>query len=181
MNFSLGKKLGLGFGIVLALMLMSALLTYLKTNTMRVKQDQALADTLAKPLGEMADSFESVLQKSQADLDKGMHSLNQALLWTAVVELGIGALVAIFLSRSIAARLKRLTQMIQDIAEGEGDVTKRLETSTGFGNDELGEVGRLFNIFMDKLQEILRGIAAQTSKLAAASQQLLESNQQITV
>ena len=181
MNFSLGKKLGLGFGIVLALMLMSALLTYLKTNTMRVKQDQAFADTLAKPLGEMADSFESVLQKSQADLDKGMHSLNQALLWTAVVELGIGALVAIFLSRSIAARLKRLTQMIQDIAEGEGDVTKRLETSTGFGNDELGEVGRLFNIFMDKLQEILRGIAAQTSKLAAASQQLLESNQQITV
>jgi hypothetical protein len=91
MNFTLSKKLGLGFGIVLALMLVSVLLTYLKTNSMRVKQDQAFADTLAKPLGEMADSFESVLQKSQTDLDSGMHSLNQALLWTAVVELGRGS------------------------------------------------------------------------------------------
>lgn len=181
MNLSLGKKLGFSFGIVLALMLMSAFLTYLKTNAMREKQDKAFAETLAKPLGEMADSFESVLQKSQADMDNGMHSLNKGLAATAAVELGIGAFVAIFLSRSIAARLKKLTQMIQDIAEGEGDVTKRIEASSSFGNDELGEVGRLFNIFMDKLQEILRGVAAQSQKLATASRLLLESSEQITV
>ena len=74
----------------------------------------------------------------------------------------------------------RLTQMIQDIAEGEGDVTKRLEAAGTFGNDELGEVSRLFNVFMDKLQEILRGVAAHTHKLTSASQQLLEASAQIT-
>ena len=40
-----------------------------------------------------------------------------------------------------------------------------------FGNDELGEVSRLFNLFMDKLQEILRGVVAHTHKLSTASQQ----------
>jgi len=82
--------------------------------------------------------------------------------------------------RAISDSLGRLTRMIQNIAEGEGDVTKRLEIAGDFGNDELSEVGRLFNIFMDKLQELLRRVAAQTHKLAGASQQLLEASQQIT-
>jgi methyl-accepting chemotaxis protein len=82
--------------------------------------------------------------------------------------------------RTISHSLNRLTHMIHDIAEGEGDVTKRLEAAGGIGNDELGEVSRLFNLFMDKLQEILRGVAAHTAKLATASQQLLDAGEQIT-
>ncbi len=85
------------------------------------------------------------------------------------------------LVRTISRSLSRLTQMIHDIAEGEGDVTKRLEVAVGFGNDELGEVSRLFNLFMDKLQEILRGVVAHTQKLATASQQLLDASEQITI
>ncbi len=85
------------------------------------------------------------------------------------------------LVRAIAQSLRRLTQMIQNIAEGEGDVTTRLEAAGGFGHDELGEVSRLFNLFMDKLQEILRGVSGHTQKLSRASQQLLEASQQITV
>ncbi|MGD0908763.1 MAG: methyl-accepting chemotaxis protein, partial [Candidatus Acidiferrales bacterium] len=120
-------------------------------------------------------------QKSQGDLDSGMRSLNLALALTALAELSIGAFVAVFLSRSIATRLSRLTQMIQNIAEGEGDVTKRLEVAGAFDNDELGEVSRLFNVFMDKLQELLRGVVSHTHKLTAASQQLLEASEQITI
>jgi methyl-accepting chemotaxis protein len=82
--------------------------------------------------------------------------------------------------RVISRSLSRLTLMIRDIAEGEGDVTKRLEVAGGFGNDELGEISRLLNLFMDKLQELLRGIVTHTHKLETASEQLLEANQQIT-
>ena len=85
------------------------------------------------------------------------------------------------LVRTISGSLQRLTRMIQDIAEGEGDVTKRLEAAGGIGNDELGEVSRLFNLFMDKLQEILRGISAHTYKLTIASHQLLDASEQITI
>jgi methyl-accepting chemotaxis protein len=177
----LGRKLGLGFGVVLFLMLLSAVMTYLKTNAMRQKQDHAFTETLSKPLGEMADSFESLLQTSQADLDKGMRELNVALTLTALAGLSIGTFVAIFLSRGISVRLTRLTQMIQNIAEGEGDVTKRLEATGNFGDDELGEVSRHFNTFMDKLQELLRAVSAHTQELTTASQQVLEASEQITV
>jgi methyl-accepting chemotaxis protein len=87
---------------------------------------------------------------------------------------------SLVLVRRITEALKRLLQMIQDIAEGEGDVTRRLVVAGGFQDDELGEVSRLFNLFMDKLQELLRGVARHIAKLEAASQQLLESSDLIT-
>jgi methyl-accepting chemotaxis protein len=92
-----------------------------------------------------------------------------------------GFVIAFVIVRTISGSLSRLIQMIQNIAEGEGDVTKRLEVAGAFGNDELGEVSRLFNLFMDKLQELLRGVVAHAQKLATASQQLLEASEQITV
>ena len=98
---------------------------------------------------------------------------------------GASILIMIFGSftmvRRISRSLSRLTQMIHDIAEGEGDVTKRLEVADGFGDDDLGEVSRLFNRFMDKLQEILRGVVSHTGQLTSASQQLLEASKQITI
>jgi methyl-accepting chemotaxis protein len=97
---------------------------------------------------------------------------------------GVSVLLMCFgslaLVRTISQSLERLTSMIRDIAEGEGDVTKRLEIAGKVGKDELSEVGRLFNLFMDKLQEVLRRVGAHTRKLAEASQQLLGDSRQIT-
>jgi methyl-accepting chemotaxis protein len=99
------------------------------------------------------------------------------LLVSLLVVLAQYMLVRMF----IVNPLGRLTRMIQNIAEGEGDITKRLELAGGFDNDELGEVSRLFNLFMDKLQELLRGVVSHTHKLTAASQQLLDASEQITI
>ena len=87
---------------------------------------------------------------------------------------------SILLVQAISKSLKQLIEMIQDIAEGEGDATKRLEAAGSLGNNELGEVSRLFNVFMDKLQEILRGVVAHTRKVTTASRQMLEAAGQIT-
>jgi methyl-accepting chemotaxis protein len=84
------------------------------------------------------------------------------------------------LVRDITDSLARLLQMIQDISEGEGDITRRLDVANEFSNDELGQVSIFFNRFMDKLQDILRGIVGHTYKLNLASQQLLEASKQIT-
>ena len=96
------------------------------------------------------------------------------LVASGVLLMCIGSLALV---RAISQSLRRLTQMLQDIAEGEGDVSKRLEVD---GHDELGEVSRLFNIFMDKLQEILRRVAGHTQQVEVASQQLFAASQQIT-
>jgi methyl-accepting chemotaxis protein len=130
------------------------------------------------------DDLQSYLVRVAAQGDaqqKALIARVQTII-AALLLLGLvtGFAISFFIVRTISWSLKRLTQMIQDIAEGEGDVTKRLDAAGGFGKDELGEVSRLFNLFMDKLQEILRGVVTHTQKLATASQLLLEASEEIT-
>jgi methyl-accepting chemotaxis protein len=128
----------------------------------------------------MRDSQTLLINQEGGKLQSAGHSVILTLALSFAGALVFGTAVSIFLTRRISHALQRLTHMIQDIAEGEGDVTKRLQIAGGFGNDELGEVSRLFNLFMDKLQELLRGVVAHTHKLAGASGQLLAANQEIT-
>jgi methyl-accepting chemotaxis protein len=139
------------------------------------------ADAVRQTLESMADAFAKLMEKNKADVRAAIRSLKLTLGITTLIALGVGVVTAFFLTTRSVASLRRLTAMIQDIADGEGDVTKRLVASGNFGNDEIGDVSRLFNLFMDKLQEILRGVSAQTNKLTNASEQLLGASEQITV
>lgn len=141
--------------------------------------------------GQLYNALQEKIQDSSEQLDQGAkrferNAMEKGDRATHVI-LSICALSLLLLFsgsfilvRAITHSLSRLTQMIHNIAEGEGDVTKRLETAGGITNDELGEVSRLFNLFMDKLQDILRGVAAHTYKLSTASRKLLEASEQIT-
>jgi len=87
-----------------------------------------------------------------------------------------GGVAYVVIERYIAAPLRQLSSRLKDIAEGEGDLTKRLELHS---HDELGETASSFNLFMDKLQGIMRQIADNTQQLAAASATLSDTSQQI--
>jgi methyl-accepting chemotaxis protein len=153
-----------------------------------VKQARTMLYTATKPrtdaikakLEEMRESRLELMKREGAELQSAGHAVILTLTLSLACALAFGIILSGFLTRRISNALRRLTRMIQDIAEGEGDVTKRLKIAGTFGKDELGEVSRLFNLFMDKLQEILRGVVAHTHKLAAASQQVLEADEQIT-
>ena len=67
--------------------------------------------------------------------------------------------------------------MLKDIAEGEGDLTKRLEVAT---QDEIGDMGRWFNVFMDKLQGVIKDVAHNTGTLNEASSNLSEIATQLS-
>ena len=75
-------------------------------------------------------------------------------------------LVIIF---GIVKDLKALVVNFRDIAEGEGDLTKRIALKA---NDEIGELGQCFNTFISKLQGIIKTIAANTSTLDTEAQTL---------
>jgi methyl-accepting chemotaxis protein len=139
---------------------------------------------LYKDLQGKIEETSDQLAKSAQEAELGAAKKGARATHTMFVMCGL-SLLLLFLGsfasvRVISRSLTQLTRMINDIAQGEGDVTTRLEMAEAFGDDELGEVSRLFNLFMDKLQDILRGVSEETNKLAAASRQLLEASEQIT-
>jgi methyl-accepting chemotaxis protein len=130
---------------------------------------------------ETSDQLTKSAEEAELDASRKANRATHTMFVMCGVSLFLLLLSSFASVRAISRSLGQLIQMIQNIAEGEGDVTTRMEAASGFANDELGEVSRLFNLFMDKLQEILRGVTAHTHKLANASDQLLEASQQITI
>jgi methyl-accepting chemotaxis protein len=110
------------------------------------------------------------------DLEDEVSRENSRASWIQgamdIVMLGSIAALAAFglvLRRSIVQGLTRVVDMIRDIAEGNGDLTKRLDVVS---NDELGELANWFNAFVDNLHEIIAQVAEASQHLASASAEL---------
>jgi methyl-accepting chemotaxis protein len=94
----------------------------------------------------------------------------------------VGVIVAVVaLAMSVTALIVKpingAVKMLKDIAEGEGDLTKRLNVDS---HDEIGEMASWFNAFMDKLQAIIRQIAGDAATLTEASSTLSAISGQMT-
>ncbi|MBN1853225.1 MAG: methyl-accepting chemotaxis protein [Pirellulales bacterium] len=96
---------------------------------------------------------------------------NVLLFNVGIVCVGTLVLLVIFwvLSYSITTPLKRTIAILKDIAEGEGDLTKRLDADR---RDELGELAGWFNTFTSKIREIIVDIAKNAETLIQASSTL---------
>lgn len=74
--------------------------------------------------------------------------------------------IAIFLILSITRPLQRMIGMLKDIAEGEGDLTRRLVDNSGTETQELAE---WFNLFVERVHSIIKDVAENSGKVNAAS------------
>ena len=87
-----------------------------------------------------------------------------------IVVLILCALVAAayFLSASIAAPLSKAQAYMQDIAQGSGDLSRRLSDE---GRDEISQLGASFNTFVGKLAGIIRQVLSTNAEVTAKSSQ----------
>jgi len=71
-----------------------------------------------------------------------------------------------FVARAILGPIRSTTLMLKDIVEGDGDLTQRIEIQA---DDEAGELARLFNFFISKLQAMIGDVCLRTEELAGIS------------
>ena len=90
-----------------------------------------------------------------------------AILVVVGLVLGIGG--GIFISAIVVNPINRAVHAMQDIAEGEGDLTHRLEVK---GKDEVAQLAMAFNSFVDQLKETISQVAGSTQRLASASEKV---------
>jgi len=83
-----------------------------------------------------------------------------------IVSLVLSVLVPLTIGRSIVKPLKLLIQRLNDVATGDGDLTVRINNQS---KDELGQVSRIFDSFMSKLQTILKDVTYSAESVGRAS------------
>lgn len=80
-------------------------------------------------------------------------------------------LLFIFIIRSITRPLKTINSAMVDIAEGEGDLTRRLDDS---GSDELARLAASFNTFVHKIQQLVQSVQESAHSESEAAKKLTE-------
>jgi methyl-accepting chemotaxis protein len=93
---------------------------------------------------------------------------NSTILGTLLALLAAG--IAIFLvAKAITRPINQAVLNLKDIAEGEGDLTMRLQVTT---RDEIGEMALWFNAFIEKLQKIVAQISENSGHINRSSEGL---------
>lgn len=101
----------------------------------------------------------------------------QALWNSAIITLTVWALTLIsvvVVSRKTAMALRGLASSMEDIAAGEADLTRRIQTDS---QDELGRVAAGYNAFAEKLALFVGRILNSSQSIAEASTNLAKGNE----
>ncbi|SFU03898.1 methyl-accepting chemotaxis sensory transducer with Cache sensor [Halomonas saccharevitans] len=105
-----------------------------------------------------------------------MDLARNAALLIAALTLGAGMIVAYWLSRTITRPIKNTVTAMENIAAGEGDLTRRLDDS---GRDELSELATQFNAFVARMQQTLREVRGTTYSVYQAAGEISQSSEEL--
>ena len=96
-------------------------------------------------------------------------STRNIMLFFALLALIVGFIVAILIGRTISRPIIAAVDAMNEIAEGDGDLTKRLDEK---GKDEVAQLGSAFNLFAEKVRQMVTQVSGSTTQLAAAAEEM---------
>ena len=77
--------------------------------------------------------------------------------------------VALWLARAVTLPMVHTSDMLRDIAEGEGDLTRRLDIETG---DEVGTLALWFNAFIEKIHGVIQDLSENAEAVSESGAEL---------
>ena len=139
-------------------------------------------------LGTAVDSFVASLntlialqgQLAQSDLKQNramIDQANQAYLMTLAVVIAIVCIMAISLYFTVQRPINYIVKSVHNLADGEGDLTQRIEVKSNY---EVGELAHWLNHFIEHLDETFSDVIKSAMRLIPMSEELSEGNTSIT-
>jgi len=122
------------------------------------------------------DSIELQVAKVRSDVDRRVRNLmfSIALIATALIGI-IGALSLVLVKRSLRP-LTLIRAHLDEIAAGEGDLTRRLPLVS---RDELGQLAGSFNAFIEKIHSLVSQTVAMSEQLNGSVSRVADQSRQI--
>ncbi|MBV4465059.1 methyl-accepting chemotaxis protein [Pseudomonas sp. F-14 TE3623] len=120
------------------------------------------------------DGIEAQVAVVEAKVQERMQGVVLSIVGIAVVVLLVIAAAGMLLANTILRPLNLMKANLDDIAAGEGDLTRRLSITS---QDELGELAGSFNRFVDKIHGLVRQITEMTSQLTGLVNQVSDQAQ----
>jgi len=111
--------------------------------------------------------------EAQAEYQKSNYQMIAVTVAAAVVSIILG----LVLSLSIIKVVRTMVDMLKDMAESGGDLTKRVNVAV---KDEIGELAGWFNAFLDNLHNIMAQVKHSSETVSAAANETSMGNQDLS-
>ena len=142
-------------------------------------RDQAapLIDSIDGKLKQLLERQTSAIERNTSALISESSETTSFVTTLLIFGLLIVVLLAWLSNRLITKPLQSVVQALDDIAQGESNLTHRLTFSR---KDEIGKLAESFNIFVDKIEALVRHTASSTERVLEAVAKSTEASRQIS-
>ncbi|MCT4596948.1 MAG: methyl-accepting chemotaxis protein [Vallitalea sp.] len=106
------------------------------------------------------------------DIVKDAKEIRNFILSIAAISIIIILIILFFVLRNIIKPIVKTSDMLLDISQGDGDLTKRLEVYT---EDEIGQLAKGFNLFVDKIHGLISEMKNSAELLATTSTEITQT------
>ena len=144
--------------------------------TLKPQDTKQAIEKMRDSLSQYSRTLQAFRTASYERFTQSIDNAEQASVMALQIGLLISVIVIIFVSLSgffISAIIERnimnVVETLDEIAKGEGDLTRRLVSK---GNDEIGKLVNSFNAFIGKLQTIISHVSASTTQLSTAAEEM---------
>ena len=120
------------------------------------------------------DGIDLQVVEMEAKVHQRMEGVILSIFGIALAVLLVIAVVGVLMGNSILRPLLLMKLSLDDIAAGEGDLTRRLAITS---QDELGQLAGSFNRFVEKIQGLVRQITEMTVQLTTLVSQVSDQAQ----
>lgn len=120
--------------------------------------------------GEYIDNIEAKVVQMRASASQEVRtSTFQMILVCIVLSIFITAVISFVADKSIISPIKNILEVTSDLAQGNGDLTKRIVTKS---NDEIKEIANYVNQFIEKVHSSIASVKHSSMENASISHEL---------
>ena len=117
----------------------------------------------------LSNDIVTVLQK---EADKKVTLMKTIQIYMIVISILVFLISVIVINKVLIKPIKKISEELENISNGDGDLTSRIENTQ---KDEIGELAMYFNSFIDNLDEIIFDAKNVTSSVLKESKELVMS------
>jgi methyl-accepting chemotaxis protein len=133
--------------------------------------------TLLNAVNDLGDKLHTEIITSVEKRLKQQKVASTLILASLIGSLAIVFLLMVLVVRSIAKPIEAAVTRVRDIAEGDGDLTQRLNADS---KDEIGYLSGWLNTFIGNIEKIVSNLHKTSSKLTSSSSVLNETSQNLS-
>ncbi|TMP41043.1 methyl-accepting chemotaxis protein [Pseudoalteromonas citrea] len=120
----------------------------------------------AKPYQSDALNWRFVAIIDEDEILSSAYNMSVSISIIALIMLVIFGIIAVVLANKIVYPIERVSDGLRDIAQGEGNLSKRLQV---IGNDEISELATWFNQFLNSINVLVKDIQYNAHSLNDAA------------